>query len=314
MTYLERGRICYGFAETEGFCAQPVPEGGTYWCDECGRRRDAEIAVRCEAIKAAAPPKYTEANLCADFSAAATAQGWTVYPETAGFDLLLTKDGLQLGIEAKLRPSLELLNQVAAHLDPHGSRTKGPHYVAALVPAYRGQWHSIAIALGIAVISPIDGLRRAGQWPSLDALIECLPPLHFTESVWLPPVVPDVPAGVAAPVKLTKWKWDALRLLARISIRGYITVADFRHIGLHASRWYAGRWVEPVGDGRWIKGKGQVLADDQHPAEFLVAIEREREVLLHFDAAQAKTRKPKTRGLFDDDTRAEMVANGCDDR
>jgi hypothetical protein len=244
------------------------------------------------------PAYASEHLLCADFSAAATAQGWTVYPETAGFDLLLTKDGLQLGIEAKLRPSLELLNQVAAHLDPYGSRTKGPHYIAALVPAYRGQWHDIAQALGIAVIAAETGHRRAGQWPSIDALVECLPPLHFAEPAWLPPVVPAVAAGVAAPVKLTHWKWNALRLLARISIRGYITAADFRHIGLHASLWYSGRWIEPIGDGRWTKRPGAILADDQHPAEFLVAIEREREVMERFDAAQAKTWKPKTLDLF----------------
>lgn len=43
----------------------------------------------------------TEAELCLAFSEVATAAGWTVYPETGGWDqLLVNAAGEQIGVQA----------------------------------------------------------------------------------------------------------------------------------------------------------------------------------------------------------------------
>lgn len=56
--------------------------------------------------------KLSEAELCTRFSDAAREDGWTVYPETSGWDLLLVDDdGVQVGIDAKARASFEVLMQ-----------------------------------------------------------------------------------------------------------------------------------------------------------------------------------------------------------
>lgn len=47
--------------------------------------------------------KISETELCAKFIAIANDCGWTAYPEFADFDIVLVRDGLQIGVHAKLR-------------------------------------------------------------------------------------------------------------------------------------------------------------------------------------------------------------------
>ena len=51
-----------------------------------------------------------ESDLCAAFLASLP-EGWTAYPETAGFDILLGRevDGFQIGIQAKLRLNAKVI-------------------------------------------------------------------------------------------------------------------------------------------------------------------------------------------------------------
>lgn len=234
----------------------------------------------------------SEAMLCSSFAAAAGEQDWTVYPETSGWDLLLVKGEVQIGIEAKLRPSLHLLAQAyeRAGLDEPSCRKRGPNYVGLLVPERDGELEMLARGFGFGVITPdVRGAwssQRAGcmeevearrvTWPDLDKRISHWQPQHFEKPAWLPPVVPTVAAGVPSPICLTEWKVRALRLLALLEVRGWVTIADLRHYGLAPSWWYH-RWLVP-GEvkGRWVRRPGVILAQDQHPEAFAEMVERAR--------------------------------------
>ena len=82
--------------------------------------------------------------------------------------------------------------------------------------------------------------------------------------------MPDVPAGVPAPIQLTEWKISALKVLARIAISGWITRREISGFGIDPRRWTSGDgWLVPKdGDpkrgGRWIRGKCPAF-DAQHP-------------------------------------------------
>lgn len=239
-------------------------------------------------MRSARGPVYaSEAELCAAFAAEMTRQGWAVYAETSGWDILLVGHGLQVGVEAKLRPSMGVLAQVAARMSSE-YRKSGPAHAVVLVPGAPADFVNVARALGARVVWPTtEEDWRTGEssvlWPVLQHSLEHAQALHFEEPAWVPDVMPDVPAGASAPVRLTAWKLRALRLVARLEIRGWVTVHDFRDIGLHSSRWY-NHWLLPDGNGkpqRWVRRPGVTLADGQHPAAFVTVLERERVALAH---------------------------------
>jgi hypothetical protein len=74
--------------------------------------------------------------------------------------------------------------------------------------------------------------------------------------VKLPAYVPDVAAGASAPVQLTEWKIDALRLLVLLEKNGRVTRADFKHLAMDHRRWVAPfpGWLKPDGKGGYIAG------------------------------------------------------------
>lgn len=237
------------------------------------------------------PAFTTETALCADFAAAATAQGWTVYPETSGWDLLLVKDGTQLGVQAKLKANIKVLAQAS---QPLQWGRVGPDFLAVLVPEADRDFSALAWALGIMVLAQQRDRTydsRSGEehllrhpekrklrwWPDLDEKCRHAPSHAFDAPCWLPPMVPTVAAGVPCPVSLTRWKVRALRLLARLEVRGYVTAADMRDCELAPSTWYS-RYLEPTGGARgcWKRRDGEAQFDAQHPAEFAVFIEEER--------------------------------------
>lgn len=227
-------------------------------------------------------PFASEAAMCASFSGAATAQGWTVYPETSGWDLLLVNEETQIGVEAKLRPNLKLLGQIAERME----RPTGPDFVAGLVPSRerdRDFWH-IAGALGIIVfcqeVGKYDwqtGRTLPPDWPLISNRILHARVHAFPEPSWTPPLVPTLPAGVPCPVKLTPWKIKALELLARLEVRGFVTAADMRECGLAPTIWYS-RYLESTHGARgcWKRRSDVVLADAQHPVEFAHYVAEER--------------------------------------
>lgn len=228
---------------------------------------------------------YTsEAALCADFLAWVRAEAgqtrydvqmpaWQAYAETAGWDILLVgEDGTQIGIQAKLRFNLKVLHQaIPGSWDTHSGT--GPDYRAILVPHEDATARDLCGALGLTVFS------RRSSWCERP---EFLPYPTLGKDSWatwhywgperrceLPDYIPDVPAGASGPRQLTKWKVKALRLLATLSIRGYLTRQDFRSHGVDPRPWVgpAPGWLRPVlgTSGQYVLGPHPPLFDAHHP-------------------------------------------------
>lgn len=229
----------------------------------------------------------TEADLCAAFIAALP-DGWTAYAETQGYDILLVRaDGLQIGVEAKLRLNAEVVVQASKEwaYDP---TSEGPDFRAALVPA--GQhvkgMSDICAKLGVTVISmthPDKIEDRYGWRPP--AFRPALPHTN-TRNYWtgvehdwydwcptkrctLPEYVPDVAAGASAPIALTPWKIGAIKLLILLERRGYVTRADFSHVKIDPSRWTR-HWLDRGAErGQFIRGRHTPDLKAQHPTNWV---------------------------------------------
>jgi len=107
-----------------------------------------------------------EAALCSAFIAALP-EGWTAYPETSGFDIVLVRgaDGAQIGVEAKMTLNAKVLKQAVQGMysswsDGEGS---GPDFRAVLVPAGTAgaEMRCIANYLGVVVIEANNAEARA---------------------------------------------------------------------------------------------------------------------------------------------------------
>lgn len=111
-----------------------------------------------------------EVDLCAEFIKALP-PGWTSYAECCGHDILLVRhaDGLQIGVQAKLRLGLEVVCQ--AMEKGYSYTVNGPDCRAILVPAGENwSWDKICRVLGITIIRMSDPRSRtshghyAGKW------------------------------------------------------------------------------------------------------------------------------------------------------
>lgn len=207
--------------------------------------------------------KYaTEAELvaafCSDVARFRQGADWTIYPETAGFDLLMVekKTGIQLGLEAKLSLNVKVVTQSL----PGWYRDDcGPDYRGVLVPAYSIQagMTEIAQRLGIGVIAfrcdrYISHYTLPDEQRAWSYTTDWHPWLPTTRCA-LPEYVPDVTGGHPAPVQLTDWKIRAIKLLILLDRRGFVTRADMKHLGLSASRWTApGGYLVPK-DGAFVR-------------------------------------------------------------
>lgn len=202
---------------------------------------------------------------------------WLVYPETAGWDLLLVhEDGYQLGIEAKLSLNAKVLSQALS-----GShswwREDGPDYRAVLVPEGKCQLHmaELARALGIKVLvcrKPDPYVTYSLELPTQDH--------DYSSAAWpnwcpserckLPEYVPDVVAGVAGPVQLTPWKVKAIKLLIVLERRGYVTRADMRALKISPTRW-CDHWhgfLTPGPGRQYLRGDRTPDLRAQHPTNW----------------------------------------------
>jgi len=199
---------------------------------------------------AKAKPFATEAALCAAFIADATRDGkWTAYAETGGFDILLVrpKDGLQIGIQAKLVLNARVLEQSLPDWYSHG--TTGPDCRAVLVPdGCGGGLSTVCDYLGLTVIQQRAPSSRS---PHATRFRPELPARPNDWDYWamkrwhqwcpnnrikLPEYVPDVAAGAAAPLQLTDWKIKAIKLAVLLEHRP-VQRSDFRSLGISPTRW-----------------------------------------------------------------------------
>ena len=246
-------------------------------------------------IKAAFP---TEAVLCDCFIASLREiGGWTIYPETAGFDILAVYDatGHQLGVEAKLALNAKVADQIF----PHEYEAEGPDFRAVIVPALTDASHGIArllTVLGVNVWAPrfdyrfCDGAKKYDRTPRFDHAVggtwrvkhaeydSTADPDNAHRGVWhdwnpirrcdLPSMVPTVRAGVPSPIRLTPWKIGALKVMAEIELTGFVTAQSIRVYGIDPRRFCASDgWLQSLGEGRWGPGKIPRF-DQQHPAEY----------------------------------------------
>lgn len=232
-----------------------------------------------------APLFASETELCADFMAWMSGKGWTCYPETAGWDILLVNaEGLQMGVQAKLRLNAKVILQA---IEIGNYNDIGPDFRAILVPD-DAELSQVADVLGLGVYTPCasyEFLRKRGINTGSMEAFDLRPYRNVVElHDWnpkkrhaLPEFVPDVQAGASAPIQLTRWKIGALRVLAVLARDGSITRAQIKRCGCDPRAWTdRNRWLEPLGDGRFKLG-GAPAFDQQHPkvyAEVVSGIEK----------------------------------------
>lgn len=227
------------------------------------------------------PMFETEAALC-DAFLTAVPKGWTSYPETANFDILLVHDtGFQIGIEAKLKLNAKVILQASEG----GYRRLsgiGPDARAVLVPERTrggvfGEMARIAGRLSVTVLTLEQTTygKRKGKWsmqPSLPRLEPMLtkggkldPVRWLSDPAWfdeapldrctLPEYVPEVRAGVPAPQVLGHWKIQAMKLCVWVQRKKYLTRAHFKALKINPSRWMDGHWLQKAETrGVWTAG------------------------------------------------------------
>lgn len=228
-------------------------------------------------------PGYdSEAAMCADFIAHLP-EGWTAYPETEGFDLVLVRgaDGFQIGVEAKLKLNGKVICQAAESQSYYSVAHPAPDCRAVLIPdGVSFDLAPVCTYLGITVIRimpPDDVQRRYHRHPFRPGL----PKLEQTiwgNSDWyefapaqrlaLPDWIPDVVAGDTAPIALTSWKVAAIKIVVTLERRGVVTRQDFAHFQISMSRWSQQRWLVKAGAGGWIAGPHLPDFRKQHPRNF----------------------------------------------
>ncbi len=202
------------------------------------------------------------------------AHQWVAYAETAGWDILLVSkhDGTQIGIEAKLKLTVEVLNQALDGRYGQG-HVDGPDFRAVLVPGDAAQngVADLAQRLGVSVIrqsAPSEYMKSHRFSPDLPRI----GPLNWGNS-WtnwlphnrerLPEYVPDVIAGDAAPMQLSEWKIQALKIFAILAERPVLR-SDFAALKVSHARWF-GFWLDRTPDG-WVKTKRTPDFAAQHPS------------------------------------------------
>lgn len=257
-------------------------------------------------MKAAVRLKSTfenEAALCAAFIAALP-EGWTAYAETAGFDILLVRgaDGAQIGVEAKMTLNAKVLMQALEGIyGGGGEHSEGPDFRAVLVPygTAGAEMRSIARYLGAAVIecrAADEGekeierqVAKHGEYYRRYATREYKPfapelPAANDYCDWrltwvdfcpvkrcdVPDYVPDVVAGASGPSQLSSWKVKAIKVCIILEKRGWVSVSDFKHIGIDRKRWLDMGWLTGREGfrGHYVAGKYSLDLRNAHPVNY----------------------------------------------
>jgi hypothetical protein len=204
---------------------------------------------------------------------------WTPYCETAGWDILLVSkhDGTQVGIEAKLKLNVNVLCQAINGRYGQGW-SAGPDFRAILVPSYQVQTGvgTLATKLGVTVLRQQQLGVDVSEWNRNNSFTPELPRIyphswyfdHWTD--WLPnnrerlpEYVPDVIAGDKAPLQLSEWKIQALKLAIVLEERP-LTHSDFNDLKISPSRWTQ-QWLMRTAQG-FVAGPLTPDFASQHPS------------------------------------------------
>jgi hypothetical protein len=213
---------------------------------------------------------------------------WTIYREACDWDLMLAEEGsgVQIGIEAKLCLNIKVLNQALSGSSNERWQTSGPDYRAVLVP--RGGRNGAELGLicdrlGLTVLGIYDMRPYSAEpeWHLSDQLPDQDDPTDFCMDGWhwwaplerckLPDYVPDVPAGVASPLKLTEWKIRAIKLWILLDRRGHVTRADMKALGLSQSRFcdrFHGMLKPDPSAGGYVRHDASPDFRAQHPRNY----------------------------------------------
>ena len=242
-------------------------------------------------------PIKTEAELCEIFIRDMNAQpGWTCYPETGGFDILVVhQDGRQIGVEAKLQLNAKVADQIMPEPWQFRYGLKGPDHRLVIVSKITDASTGIAKLLGfmgVPVLTPQGGYASRD---SFDKRMEfCSYKLrdllhgsgYFNdgelfdwnpeERCQVPMVVAQVAAGVPAPIRLTPWKEKALRALALLRNQGFITSKQIKELGMSTTAWTQSSstkaWLDKgSAPGQWLATDRTPSFDKQHPEAYEVA-------------------------------------------
>lgn len=259
--------------------------------------------MKADKLKAAIP---SEAALCAFFMAEFNEQdGWTCYPETGGFDVLVVHEsGRQIGVEAKLQLNAKVADQILPEHYWFRSDAPGPDHRLVIVRNITEASAGIAKmlgCLGVHVWSPWAGedMRRNPDTREYESVprvqfnissklwedgrcteahpygghyYPALPDWNPSERIEVPCAVPDLPAGVPAPVRMTPWKQAAVRVLARLRTQGHITTKQIAAEGCSPSIWTQ-KWLDRAEErGKWIESDRVPKLDEHHPELFALAI------------------------------------------
>lgn len=248
----------------------------------------------------------TEAALCEIFIREFNEQpGWTCYPETGCFDILVAHEsGRQIGVEAKLRLNAKVAQQILPRLGEELHGHTGPDHRLVIVASITEANAGIARMLdmfGIPVWAPYVRERwtlgEGGRCePFHEASFEleqrlrhdadCAEPPRIIGYHWhcalfdwnppervpLPAIPPTVAAGVPCPIQLTPWKQAALRVLARLRVQGNITAKEITAEGCSPSTWTQ-RWLaQGAKRGEWVETATLPKFDEQHPEHYAAAV------------------------------------------
>lgn len=209
----------------------------------------------------------SEANLCEHFVDHAKSEGWIVYPETAGFDMLLVATeetinarryshvglqvGDQLGVEAKMSANVTVLAQSLPYRNGPGN---GPDFHVVLIPSCNHDFVKVAARLGILVaMAYYRGTysdRVTIEWPTFGLFARTL----YENQCWTPDVPVETAAGVPSPRSISKWKIDAVRFCLLAEKKEFVLSQDFADAGLSGSTFVNRKWFVPIGKiGRLTK-------------------------------------------------------------
>lgn len=196
-------------------------------------------------------PFATEADMCAAFLKALP-KGWTPFAECCGWDILLVRDedGFQIGVQAKLKLNVEVVNQALEESGEWRSLSGNPDCRAVMVPESDPmRLGKICAYVGLTVIRVRAPERRG--WPAFQP---DLPKRSDWREEWhetaparrckLPEYVPDVRAGSSSPLQLTEWKIKAIKIAVLLERRGAVSRRDFAHFKLDHRRWVASGWLK----------------------------------------------------------------------
>lgn len=218
-----------------------------------------------------------ESELCDTLALAAHRHGWTVYPETCKWDLLVVKQDIQIGVQAKVRANMTVIEQALPRW--RDNRVHGPRYRSILVcNPYLDCLRVICEPLKVWVFGPQETRIFQGEVTEIGYGSGILDhPERMDAYVWtgqphpLPPVVPSGSGGVPCPSPLSKWKLGALRLLARATVRP-VTSQDAKDCGVTLQLFQQKQWLREDGkSGRrkaYVLGEAVGRPDIRHPQEF----------------------------------------------